>query len=89
MTVECIALFRFSFYFEVTEATTTCENVATSDKDAVVTSLWIHFKEYSVEITVSISNDFYQEPFFISGRFQRLLLLEKYHYFLKLVVSIR
>ena len=39
MTVECIALFRFSFYFEVTEATTTCENVATSDKDAVVTSL--------------------------------------------------
>ena len=41
MTVKCIALYRFSVYFEATEATKACEIVAASYTDAVGISLWI------------------------------------------------
>ena len=109
MTVKCIALYRFSVYFEATEASKVCEIVAASYKDAVGTSLWIISWPLPLETLIKIQNqgiinegrslpwksmcllvkNSTKSDFFIWGRFQRLLLLRKYYYFLKLTQSIR
>ena len=66
MTVECIALYRFSVYFEDTEATTVqlvklwCLVIKT------LLALAYEFIScaFAVKITVPISKEFYQELFF-------------------------
>ena len=56
MTVKCIALYRFSVYFEATEASKVCEIVAASYKDAVGTSLWIISWPLPLETLIKIQN---------------------------------